>query len=100
MFTNAKITVKPKATEADVKSTLAIVESGEVDAGIVYVTDVRAAGSKVKGIVIPSTVNASTKYPIAALTKAKNPTLAKAFVDYVLSADGKKVLTAAGFSNP
>ena len=53
------------------KSGAAKVELGEVDAGVVYVTDVRAAGSKVTGIVIPADVNASTSYPIAALTKSR-----------------------------
>lgn len=100
VFSNAKITVHPKVSEPDVKSTLAIVESHEVDAGLVYVTDVRSAAAKVTGIEIPADVNASTTYPIATLKNAPNPTLAKAFVDYVLSAEGKKVLTAAGFSNP
>ncbi|WP_375481626.1 molybdate ABC transporter substrate-binding protein [uncultured Jatrophihabitans sp.] len=100
VFTNAKIKVNPVAREKDVKSTLAIVQSGEVDAGLVYVTDVRAAGAKVKGVTIPSSVNASTEYPIATLKSAKNAALASAFVAYVLSATGKKVLTADGFSNP
>jgi molybdate transport system substrate-binding protein len=100
VFANAKVTVKPTASEADVKSTLAAVESGEVDAGLVYVTDVRAAGSKVKGVPIPSNVDASTTYPIATLKSSKNTALAKAFVAYVLSAAGKKVLTADGFSGP
>jgi molybdate transport system substrate-binding protein len=100
IFTNAKITVKPVASLADVKSTLAAVESGEVDAGIVYVTDVRAAAGKVKGVPIPDDVNASTTYPIAALKQAKNGDLAKAWVDYVLSADGQQVLKAAGFKLP
>ena len=77
-----------------------MVESGEVDAGVVYVTDVRSAGSKVKGVVIPSSVNASTEYPIAPLKSAKNPALAKAFVAYVLSSAGQKVLTADGFAAP
>jgi molybdate transport system substrate-binding protein len=100
VFSNAKITVHPKASLADVKSTLAAVESGEVDAGLVYVTDVRAAGAKVKGVPIAGDVNASTTYPIATLKDAKNPTLAKAFVDYVLSSAGRTVLTADGFSRP
>jgi molybdate transport system substrate-binding protein len=100
VFKNAKITVHPTATLADVKSTLAAVESDEVDAGLVYVTDVRSAGAKVKGVEIPSDVNASTTYPIATLKDAKNAALAKAFVDYVLSADGRTVLTADGFSRP
>ena len=100
VFTKAKITVKPVTLEADVKSTLAKVESNEVDAGVVYVTDVLAAGSKVKGIVIPTDVNASTEYPIAALTKAPNAAAAKAFVAYVLSSAGQSVLTGDGFEQP
>lgn len=100
VFANAKITVHPTASLADVKTTLATVQSGEVDAGIVYVTDVRAAGAKVKGIPIPSAVNAKTVYPIAVLKNAKNAALAQSFVAYVLSAAGQQVLTADGFSTP
>jgi molybdate transport system substrate-binding protein len=100
VFANAKLTVTPVTQEADVKSTLAKVELGEVDAGVVYVTDVLAAKGKVTGIDIPADVNASTSYPIAALTASKNPSLATAFVDYVLSADGVSVLAAAGFRQP
>ncbi len=100
VFTNAKLTVTPVTQEVDVKSVLAKVSLGEVDAGVVYVTDVLAAGDKVKGIEIPTDVNASTKYPIATLTKAPNKAPAQAFTDYVLSADGASVLTAAGFAKP
>ncbi len=100
VFTNAGITVQPVTEEADVKATLAKVTLGEVDAGVVYVTDVLAAGDKVTGIEIPADVNASTTYPIATLSASKNPALAKAFVDEVLSADGQKVLAAAGFQAP
>jgi molybdate transport system substrate-binding protein len=100
VFANAKITVKPVTLEADVKSTLTKVELKEVDAGVVYVTDVMAAGAKVKGVEIPADVNASTEYPIAALTKAPNPAGAQAFVDYILSADALQVLTDAGFEKP
>jgi molybdate transport system substrate-binding protein len=100
VFANAKITVTPVSQEADVKAVLTKVSLGEVDAGIVYVTDVKSAGDKVKGIEIPADVNASTTYPIAALTKAANPAAAKAFVDYVLSPEGMAVLTAGGFASP
>jgi molybdate transport system substrate-binding protein len=81
VFANAELTVKPVTEEADVKATLAKVTLGEVDAGVVYVTDVLAAGDKVTGIEIPADVNASTSYPIAALTASKNAALAQAFVD-------------------
>jgi molybdate transport system substrate-binding protein len=100
VFDNAKITVTPVTQEVDVKSTLSKVTLGEVDAGVVYVTDVRAAGDSVKGIEIPADVNASTTYPIAALTASKNKVTAQAFVDYVLSPDGLAALTAAGFTKP
>jgi molybdate transport system substrate-binding protein len=100
VFKNAGITVHPAASLADVKTTLAAVESDEVDAGLVYVTDVRAAGNQVKGVPIPHDVNASTTYPIAVLKDSKNQALAHAWVDYVLSAAGRKVLTADGFGRP
>jgi molybdate transport system substrate-binding protein len=100
VFANAKVTVKPVTEEADVKATLTKVTLGEVDAGVVYVTDVLAAGDKVKGIEIPADVNASTSYPIATLTGSKNAALAQAFVDYVLSADGAAELSQAGFQKP
>ena len=100
VFTNARLTVKPVTLEADVKATLTKVELNEVDAGLVYVTDVKAAGSKVKGIEIPAQANASTQYPIAALTRAPNSAAAVAFTAYILSQDGQSVLTAAGFEKP
>ena len=100
VFGNAGVQVKPVTEEADVKSTLTKVETNEVDAGVVYVTDVRAAGSKVKGIPIPDSVNAATEYPIATLSKASNRDIAQAFVDYVLSDAGQAVLSADGFEKP
>jgi len=100
VFKNAKLTVTPVTQEIDVKAVLTLVTLGEVDAGVVYVTDVRAAGATVKGIQIPATVNASTVYPIVTLTKAPNKAAAAAFTDYVLSADGVSILTADGFAKP
>jgi molybdate transport system substrate-binding protein len=100
VFDNAKLTVQPITLGADVKAVLTAVELGEVDAGVVYRTDVQAAGSKVTGIPIPAEQNASTTYPIAMLTKAPNAAAARAFVDYVLSAAGSKLLTEAGFAAP
>ena len=100
VFENAKIQVTPVTEEIDVKATLSKVSLGEVDAGVVYVTDVLAAGDSVKGIEIPADINASTTYPIAPLTASENQATAQAFVDYVLSADGAAVLTEAGFSTP
>ncbi len=72
VFENAQITVTPVTEEIDVKAVLSKVTLGEVDAGVVYVTDVLAAGDAVKAIEIPDDVNASTTYPIAALTGSEN----------------------------
>jgi len=67
---------------------------------VVYVTDVRAAGAKVKGIEIPKADNASTAYPIAAVKNSKNAALATAFEDRVLSPSGQDALGKAGFRSP
>ena len=100
VFKNAGITVKPVTLQPDVKSVLTQVETGNVDAGMVYVTDVKAAGSKVKGVPIPASDNASTTYPIATIKGSKHESIAKEFVDYVLSPAGQQVLSAAGFEKP
>jgi molybdate transport system substrate-binding protein len=100
VFKNAGIKVKPVTLQPDVKSVLTQVELGSVDAGMVYVTDVMAAGTKVKGVAISDSDNASTLYPIATISDSKHKSIAQSFVAYVLSPAGQKVLTAAGFQNP
>jgi molybdate transport system substrate-binding protein len=100
VFSNAKISVKPVTLQPDVKSVLTQVELDNVDAGMVYVTDVKAAGSKVKGIAIPANENASTAYPIATINSSKNKDTAQAFAAYVASPAGQKVLAADGFEKP
>ena len=100
VFKNVGITVKPVTLQPDVKSVLTQVELGNVDAGVVYVTDVKAAGSKVKGVTIPAGQNASTLYPIATISSSKEMSIAQAFVAYVLSPAGQQVLAAAGFEKP
>ncbi|GIG23729.1 molybdate-binding protein [Cellulomonas chitinilytica] len=100
VFTNAGITVTPVTLEPDVKAVLSKVTLGEVDAGVVYMTDVIAAGADVQGVKIPDDVNASTDYPIATLSHSSHADVARAFVDYVLSSAGADVLSAAGFARP
>jgi molybdate transport system substrate-binding protein len=100
VFKNVGITVKPVTLQTDVKSVLTQVELGNVDAGMVYVTDAMAAGTKVKGVTIPASENASTLYPIATISSSKHKSEAQAFVAYVLSPAGQKVLAAAGFEKP
>jgi molybdate transport system substrate-binding protein len=100
VFKNVGITVKPVTLQPDVKSVLTQVETGNVDAGMVYVTDVIAAGGKVKGVTIPASDNASTLYPIATVSSSNHKSIAQQFVAYVLSPAGQQVLAAAGFQKP
>lgn len=100
VFKNAGVTVTPVTLQPDVKSVLTQVELGNVDAGMVYVTDVKAAGTKVKGVVIPASDNASTLYPIDTIKSSTHQAEAEAFVAYVLSPSGQQVLAAAGFQMP
>ncbi|GAA3557482.1 molybdate ABC transporter substrate-binding protein [Kribbella ginsengisoli] len=100
VFEAADLTPAPDTLEKDVKAALTKVSLGEVDAALVYKTDVLSAKDKVEGIEFPEASAAINDYPIATLTKAKNADGAKAFVDYVLSPAGTKVLTDAGFEGP
>jgi molybdate transport system substrate-binding protein len=100
VFQTAGITPQPDTLEQDVKAVLTKVSLGEVDAALVYKTDVKAAGDKVEGIEFPESDKAVNEYPIAACAKAPNPAGAKAFVEFVLSDKGKAVLTEAGFGAP
>jgi molybdate transport system substrate-binding protein len=95
----AGVAAKPASLEADVKAVLGKVALGEADAGIVYVTDVKAAGAGVDGVAIPPALNVVADYPIALLKDSQNSALARAFVGYVL-ADGRRILTQYGFTNP
>src|SRR5262249_13773174 len=99
-FKNAGGTVTRVTLQPDVNAVLTHVELGNGEAGVVYATDVMAAGSKVKGVTIPANVNASTMYPIAAISGSKEMSVAQAFVAYVLSPAGQSVLSAAGFEKP
>ena len=82
------------------KATLTAVSAGDADAAIVYVTDVRAAGSSVEGVRISDRHNEIAIYPIAPLADASNPRTAKAFAKYVASPAGEKVLRRSGFLAP
>ena len=94
------VAVTPVTRGLDVRAVLALVRSGEVDAGIVYATDVRSAGDDVRSVAVPPESSASTTYPVAAVRTARDPALARAFVDAVLSPAGQRVLAEEGFTAP
>jgi molybdate transport system substrate-binding protein len=92
-------TLKPVSEEQSVTDVLAKVESGEADAGLVYVTDVQAAGTKVKGITFKESSKVVNTYPIVAIGEG-NTTLAQSFIDEVLGSAGQQVLADFGFAKP
>ncbi|MFE7190968.1 molybdate ABC transporter substrate-binding protein [Kitasatospora sp. NPDC057541] len=96
----AGVNLTPVTLEQDVKGALTKVELGEVDASLVYRTDVRADAGKIDGVDFPEAAQAVNDYPIAALAKAPNKDGAAAFVAYVRSPEAQQVLTAAGFQAP
>ena len=93
-------TLQPVSEESSVTDVLGKVISGEADAGLVYVTDVKAAGDKVKGIPFPESAQAVNTYPIATVRTSKNKDLAAAFIAAVTGTEGQKVLSDAGFGTP
>lgn len=86
--------------EPDVRALLTKVAADELDAGIVYVTDVIAEGDGVEGIDIPEEYNVVASYPIGTVNASSNPDVAAAFVDFVLSDDGQSILNSYGFASP
>ncbi|MGW6912467.1 molybdate ABC transporter substrate-binding protein [Kitasatospora sp. NPDC054939] len=96
----AGVDLKPVTLEQDVKGALTKVELGEVDASLVYRTDVKADAAKIDGVDFPEAAQAVNDYPVAALAKAPNKSGAAAFAAYVQSPEAKQVLTEAGFQAP
>jgi molybdate transport system substrate-binding protein len=90
----------PDTYEEDVRAVLTKVLLGEVDAGLVYRTDVLTVPSRVRSVAFREAEAAGNRYPVAVLTDAPNPVAARAFVDLLLSDEGQQVLEQAGFSEP
>jgi molybdate transport system substrate-binding protein len=94
------VTVTPVTLEQDVRSALAKVKLGEVDAALVYRTDAKAAAADVDGVEFPESAQAINDYPIVALKNAPNPSGASAFVTFVQTPQAQQVLADAGFQKP
>lgn len=96
----AKVKVQPVTLEQDVKSALAKVRLGEVDAALVYRTDAISAPAEIDGVEFDESAAAINDYPVVALKEAPNPTAAQAFVSHLRSVQARAVLTDAGFQVP
>jgi molybdate transport system substrate-binding protein len=94
------VKISPVSLELDVKSELQKVETGEADAGIVYVTDVKSAGTRATGVAIPAEQNVVATYPVAVVKATANHALAQVFVDQLITGTGQDALKARGFLSP
>lgn len=94
------VRLAPVSEESSVTDVLNKVTSGQADAGLVYVTDARAAGEKVAAVAFPEAAGAVNVYQIAVLKDAREPELAGRFVDLVTGPAGWKIFDAAGFGKP
>ena len=93
----ARVQARVVSHELNVRQVLTKVSLGEADAGIVYRTDARRAGNKVRVIEIPPELNVVAEYPIATVTRAPNAELARAWVALVTGPTGQSALKDAGF---
>jgi molybdate transport system substrate-binding protein len=100
LLSNAGITAQAKTFEPDVATTVATVETGNIDAGIVYVTDAKSAGSKLEAIPIPPTDNVTNPYFIATVKGSRESSLAQDWLKLVTGPTGQGVLKEAGFGPP
>jgi len=100
VFANAGVEVTPSSFEENVKAVVTKVVLGEADAGIVYLTDVIAAGDDADGVAIGDDVNVVVEYPIASIAGAPNSDGARAFIEFVLSPAGQQILASYGFGSP
>lgn len=94
------VTVTPTTEQENVKSVLTQVVIGQVDAGLVYVTDARAAGDQVRTVAVDNASSVVSSYPVAVLADADSPAAAQDWVELVTSAPGRRVLRSYGFGPP
>jgi molybdate transport system substrate-binding protein len=92
MFSELGIDPEVDSEEENVSAVVTKLEAGEVDAGVVYVTD-DLASDDVEAIDIGDVV-VTTDYPIATVTDSEG---AQAFVDFVLGDEGQSILEDNGF---
>ena len=93
----SRVQARVVSRELNVRQVLTKVTLGEADAAIVYRTDARSAGDKVRVIEIPAELNVLAEYPIATVARAPNADLARAWVTLVTGPTGQAALEDAGF---
>lgn len=100
VLTAAGVDVTPASYEENVRGVVTKVTEGEADAGIVYVTDVIAAGGAAELVEIREDVNVTAEYPIAPVAGSDEQDVAEAFIDFLTGTEGRAILADHGFGSP
>jgi molybdate transport system substrate-binding protein len=100
IFADAGVTVTPDSYEQNVRGVVTKVTSGEADAGIVYVTDVTAAGDAADMVEIPEDTNVIATYPIAKVMDSGNAEVGEAFIEFLTGSEGQEIMAEYGFGAP
>lgn len=96
----AGVPIRPVTREPDVKAVVTKVALGEVDAGLVYRTDVLAAGDRVAGVPVPGAERVANDYLVTVVVGSRHRAEAHRFVALLQSERGRAVLREAGFGLP
>lgn len=94
--------LKPKIVYGtNVRQVLTYVERGEVSAGIVYLTDAKESGDKVRVVATsdPKT-HEPIVYPGVVVTASKKQDAARKFLAYLATTDARTIFEAKGFTIP
>lgn len=97
ILAKAGVTLTTKSLESNVAAIVNKVALRELDAGIVYVTDVAIDDYRVDGVPIPDSQNVVASYPIAVVNSRRNKQTAAGFVKFVQSPVGQTILAKYKF---
>jgi molybdate transport system substrate-binding protein len=89
-----------RTEEPDVAGIVGKLAQGAVDAGFVYVSDVRATGGRLEAIELPDSLQPGVAYAAAVVRGTEDGDAARAFVDGLVDGEGADALRAAGFEPP
>lgn len=100
LFAAADVDAQLDTRTPDVRAVVTLLLEGELDAGIVYDTDVAANADRLRAVPFDVSEPIAASYPIATLAESPNPAAADRFVDFVLGDEARAILDRAGFGAP
>jgi molybdenum ABC transporter molybdate-binding protein len=100
MLAKAGLTVRWSSEEISARAVLDRVRSGEADAGVVYITDLRSAGVAASSVPVPADVNVTAAFPAAVVKDGGHEDAASAFVSWLVTPAAQRLFNKYGFSSP